>query len=126
MSTDKTIKEKPLSPMMQQYFDVKSQYPEPLLFFRVGDFYEMFDTDAQVAARELDITLTGRPEPSYPNGRMPMAGVPYRAVEAYLARLLAKGYSVAICEQVGVVMHALEQTGYADDTVVSFWGDRES
>ncbi len=89
--------------MMQQYFDVKSQYPEPLLFFRVGDFYEMFDTDAQVAARELDITLTGRPEPSYPNGRMPMAGVPYRAVEAYLARLLAKGYSVAICEQVGVV-----------------------
>ncbi|HMP53719.1 MAG TPA: DNA mismatch repair protein MutS, partial [Candidatus Melainabacteria bacterium] len=58
---------------------------------------------AQVAARELDITLTGRPEPSYPNGRMPMAGVPFRAVEPYLARLLAKGYSVAICEQVGVV-----------------------
>lgn len=103
MSTDKTIKEKPLSPMMQQYFDTKSQYPDSLLFFRVGDFYEMFDTDAQVAARELDITLTGRPEPSYPNGRMPMAGVPFRAVEPYLARLLAKGYSVAICEQVGVV-----------------------
>lgn len=89
--------------MMQQYFDTKSQYPDSLLFFRVGDFYEMFDTDAQVAARELDITLTGRPEPSYPNGRMPMAGVPFRAVEPYLARLLAKGYSVAICEQVGVV-----------------------
>ena len=104
MSTDKTTtKEKPLSPMMQQYFDVKSQYPDPLLFFRVGDFYELFDTDAQVAAKELDITLTGRPEPSHPNGRMPMAGVPFRAVEAYLARLLAKGYSVAICEQVGVV-----------------------
>lgn len=101
MSTGKS--EKALSPMMQQYFDIKSQYPEPLLFFRVGDFYEMFDTDAQVAAKELDITLTGRPEPSKSSGRMPMAGVPHRAVEAYLARLLAKGYSVAICEQVGVV-----------------------
>jgi len=88
--------------MMRQYWDIKSQYPESLVLFRVGDFYELFDTDAQVAARELDITLTGRPESSSPNGRMPMAGVPYRAVDAYLARLLAKGYSVAICEQVGV------------------------
>lgn len=91
-----------LSPMMRQYWDIKAQYPESLVLFRVGDFYELFDTDAQVAARELDITLTGRPESSSPNGRMPMAGVPYRAVDAYLARLLAKGYSVAICEQVGV------------------------
>jgi DNA mismatch repair protein MutS len=88
--------------MMRQYWDIKAQYPESLVLFRVGDFYELFDTDAQVAARELDITLTGRPETSSPNGRMPMAGVPYRAVDAYLARLLAKGYSVAICEQVGV------------------------
>lgn len=92
-----------LSPMMKQYFDTKANYPDSLLFFRVGDFYEMFDSDAKVAARELDITLTGRPEPSHPQGRMPMAGVPYRAAEAYLGRLLAKGYSVAICEQVGVV-----------------------
>lgn len=92
-----------LSPMMRQYWDVKSQYPDALLFFRVGDFYELFDSDAQVASRELDIMLTGRPEPNYPNGRCPMAGVPYRAYEAYVARLLAKGYSVAICEQVGVV-----------------------
>ncbi|MBZ0186970.1 MAG: hypothetical protein K8F91_12055, partial [Candidatus Obscuribacterales bacterium] len=91
-----------LSAMMKQYFDVKAQYPDALLFFRVGDFYEMFDTDAQVASRELDITLTGRPEPTYPAGRVPMAGVPYRAAEAYLSRLLAKGYCVAICEQVGV------------------------
>ncbi len=91
-----------LSPMMRQYWDIKAQYPESLVLFRVGDFYELFDTDAQVAARELDITLTGRPESSSPNGRMPMAGVPYRAVDAYLARLLSKGYSVAICEQVGV------------------------
>jgi len=92
-----------LSPMMRQYWDVKAQYPDALLFFRVGDFYEMFDTDAQVAARELDIVLTGRPEASYPNGRMPMAGVPYRSYEAYVAKLLGKGYSVAICDQVGIV-----------------------
>ncbi|MBX9667138.1 MAG: DNA mismatch repair protein MutS [Candidatus Obscuribacterales bacterium] len=102
-ASEKSEKVENLSPMMRQYWDVKAQYPESLLLFRVGDFYELFDTDARVAARELDITLTGRPEPSYPNGRMPMAGVPYRAVDAYLARLLAKGYSVAICEQVGVV-----------------------
>jgi DNA mismatch repair protein MutS len=92
-----------LSPMMRQYFDVKQAHPDCLLFFRVGDFYELFDTDAQVAARELDITLTSRPEASYPSGRMPMAGVPYRAYESYLARLIAKGYSVAICDQVGMV-----------------------
>ena len=92
-----------LSPMMRQYWDIKSQYPDALLFFRLGDFYELFEADAQVAARELDITLTGRPEPSSPNGRVPMAGVPFRAAELYLARLLAKGYSVAICEQVGLV-----------------------
>ena len=95
--------EQKLSPMMKQYWDVKAQYPDALLFFRVGDFYELFDSDAQVASRELDIMLTGRPEANYPNGRCPMAGVPYRAYEAYVARLLAKGYSVAICEQVGVV-----------------------
>ncbi len=92
-----------LSPMMRQYWDIKSQYPDALLFFRVGDFYELFDSDAQVAARELDITLTGRPEPSYATGRCPMAGVPFRAADLYLSRLLAKGYSVAICDQVGVV-----------------------
>ncbi len=92
-----------LTPMMKQYWDIKAQYPDALLFFRLGDFYELFDADAHVAARELDITLTGRPEPSYAGGRVPMAGVPYRSYEVYLARLLAKGYSVAVCEQVGVV-----------------------
>lgn len=96
-------KTRELTPLMRQYWDIKSQYPDFLVFFRVGDFYEMFDSDAQVAARELDITLTGRPESSYPGGRMPMAGVPARAVDAYLARLIQKGYSVAICEQVGIV-----------------------
>jgi DNA mismatch repair protein MutS len=92
-----------LSPMMRQYWDVKSQHPEALLFFRVGDFYELFDADAHVAARELDITLTSRPDPCYPNGRCPMAGVPVRAAEVYLGKLVGKGYSVAICDQVGVV-----------------------
>ena len=96
-------KTRELTPLMRQYWDIKSQYPDFLVFFRVGDFYEMFDSDAQVASRELDITLTGRPESSYPGGRMPMAGVPVRAVDAYLARLIQKGYSVAICEQVGIV-----------------------
>lgn len=91
------------SPLMRQYWDIKAQYPDALLFFRVGDFYELFDTDAHVASRELDITLTGRPEPSYPNGRVPMAGVPVRAHEVYVAKLLNKGFSVAICDQVGIV-----------------------
>lgn len=91
-----------ISPMMRQWWDIKSQHPDVLLFFRVGDFYELFDNDAHVGARELDITLTGRPDANYPGGRAPMAGVPVRAVELYLAKLLAKGYSVAICEQVGV------------------------
>ena len=92
-----------LSPMMRQYFDIKAQHPESLLFFRVGDFYEFYDTDAHVAARELDITLTGRAEASHPSGRMAMAGVPVRAHEVYLGKLVGKGYSVAICDQVGIV-----------------------
>jgi DNA mismatch repair protein MutS len=91
-----------LSPMMRQYWDVKSQHPDTLVFFRVGDFYELFDSDAQVAARELDITLTSRPEASYPNGRCPMAGVPVRAADLYLARMVGKGYSIAICDQIGI------------------------
>lgn len=94
-----------VSPMLRQYWDVKAEHPDSLLFFRVGDFYELFDTDAEVAARELDITLTGRPEPSFAHrgGRVPMAGVPVRSVESYVGRLISKGYAVAICEQVGVV-----------------------
>ncbi|MBX9690613.1 MAG: DNA mismatch repair protein MutS [Candidatus Obscuribacterales bacterium] len=92
-----------LSAMMQQYWELKSQNPDALLFFRVGDFYELFDEDAQVGARELDITLTSRPEPSYPGGRCPMAGVPFKAYESYAAKLIGKGYAVAFAEQVGVV-----------------------
>lgn len=92
-----------LSAMMQQFWGLKSQNPDALLFFRLGDFYELFDEDAHVGARELDITLTGRPEPSYPGGRVPMAGIPIKAYESYVAKLLQKGYSVAVAEQVGVV-----------------------
>lgn len=92
-----------LTPLMSQYKEVKGQHPDSLLFFRMGEFYELFEDDAVNAARLLDITLTARPEASYPNGRVPMAGVPVRSVELYLAKLLAKGLSVAICEQVGVV-----------------------
>lgn len=92
-----------LSPLMKQYREVKANHPDSLVLFRVGDFYELFDEDAQVAARELDITLTGRPEPSYEGGRVPMAGVPARSAEVYIAKLLSKGFSVAICEQVGIV-----------------------
>lgn len=97
-----TATTQPLTGMMRQYHDIKSQNPEALLFFRVGDFYELFGDDAQVGARELEITLTSRSESSSATGRMPMAGIPVKAYEAYVSKLIAKGYSVAICEQVGV------------------------
>jgi DNA mismatch repair protein MutS len=97
------VKETQLSPMMRQYWDVKAQHPDVLLLFRVGDFYETFETDAEVAARELGITLTGRPDSNHPNGRVPLAGVPVKSIDVYLAKLISKGYSVAICEQVGIV-----------------------
>ncbi|MEG2174581.1 MAG: DNA mismatch repair protein MutS [Oscillospiraceae bacterium] len=87
----------PLSPMMQQYFDIKKQHPDQLLFFRLGDFYEMFYDDAKVASRELDLVLTGRD--CGQEERAPMCGIPYHSCEAYIARLIQKGYKVAICEQ---------------------------
>ncbi|MEG2651995.1 MAG: DNA mismatch repair protein MutS [Ruthenibacterium sp.] len=86
-----------LSPMMQQYFAIKKQHPDKLLFFRLGDFYEMFFDDAILASKELELTLTGRD--CGQEERAPMCGVPYHACETYLARLIAKGYKVAICEQ---------------------------
>ncbi|MBM4425499.1 MAG: DNA mismatch repair protein MutS [Chloroflexi bacterium] len=82
----------------QQYLDIKKQYPHAIVFFRLGDFYETFDSDAELIARELDIVLTSR---EYTNQRVPMAGVPHHAVENYLARLIAKGFHIAICEQMG-------------------------
>src|SRR5215208_684872 len=88
-----------VSPARQQYLDIKREYPNTILFFRLGDFYETFDEDAELTARELDIVLTSR---SVGKGaRAPLAGIPYHAVENYLARLIEKGYHVAICEQIG-------------------------
>lgn len=87
------------TPMMQQYLRIKSEYPDMLLFYRMGDFYELFFDDAKHAAQLLDLTLTHRGQSA--NKPIPMAGVPYHAVENYLARLLKKGESVAICEQIG-------------------------
>ncbi len=86
-----------LSPMMQQYRQIKQQYPDTLLFFRLGDFYEMFFEDAQTASKELDLVLTGRD--CGQEERAPMCGVPYHSCDGYIARLIAKGYKVAICEQ---------------------------
>src|ERR671910_432561 len=87
------------TPMMQQYLRIKAEYSDMLVFYRMGDFYELFFDDAKRAAALLDITLTARGKSG--GNTIPMAGVPYHAVETYLARLVRKGESVAICEQIG-------------------------
>ena len=87
------------TPMMQQYLQIKAEYPDILLFYRMGDFYELFYDDARRAAELLDITLTRRGQSA--GEPIPMAGVPYHAVESYLARLVRLGQSIAICEQIG-------------------------
>ena len=87
------------TPLMQQYLRIKAEHPERLLFFRMGDFYELFYDDAKRAAKLLDITLTARGESA--GAPIPMAGLPYHAAEGYLARLVRLGESVAICEQIG-------------------------
>ena len=88
-----------LTPMMQQYLDIKAQNPDSILFFRLGDFYEMFNEDAKLVSKELDLTLTTRDRSKPPEERTPMCGVPYHSCDSYIARLIAKGYKVAICEQ---------------------------
>lgn len=87
------------TPMMRQYLAVKAEYPDMLVFYRMGDFYELFYQDAQSASRLLGITLTARGQSN--GAPIPMAGVPVQSAEGYLAKLLAKGLSVAICEQIG-------------------------
>ena len=87
--------------MMQQYLAIKADFPDTLLFYRMGDFYEMFYGDAEKAARLLDITLTARGQSA--GQPIPMAGVPFHAMEGYLAKLIRQGESVAICEQIGEV-----------------------
>ena len=86
-----------LTPMMQQYMETKKEYPDCILFYRLGDFYEMFFDDALIASKELEITLTGKN--CGLEERAPMCGVPYHSVDGYLNRLVSKGYKVAICEQ---------------------------
>ena len=87
------------TPMMQQYLKLKAQHPEILLFYRMGDFYELFYDDAKRASQLLDISLTKRGASA--GEPIPMAGIPYHAVENYLAKLVNQGESVAICEQIG-------------------------
>jgi DNA mismatch repair protein MutS len=90
--------EEDITPIRKQYLDVKRQYPGVIVLFRLGDFYETFDADAELVSRELEIVLTGR---NIAKGqRVPMAGIPFHAAEGYISRLISKGYHVAICEQV--------------------------
>ncbi|MFA4906427.1 MAG: DNA mismatch repair protein MutS [Candidatus Margulisiibacteriota bacterium] len=84
------------TPMVAQYREIKARHQDAILFYRLGDFYEMFNEDAELASRELDLTLTGRGKDE---NRMPMCGIPYHAAQGYIARLIEKGYKVAICEQ---------------------------
>ena len=91
--------EKELTPMKRQYNEIKERNQDCILFFRLGDFYEMFDEDARVAAKELDLTLTTRDRSKPKEEQTPMCGVPYHSVDSYIARLVQKGYKVAICEQ---------------------------
>ena len=86
-----------MTPMMEQYFEIKEQYKDYILFYRLGDFYEMFFDDAILASRELELTLTGRD--CGEAERAPMCGVPFHSSEGYIGRLIEKGYKVAICEQ---------------------------
>jgi DNA mismatch repair protein MutS len=85
------------TPFMQQYHSVKKQYPDCLVFYRMGDFYELFLEDAYIGARVLNITLTSKSAGK--EGKVPMAGIPYHAVDVYLTKLVKAGYKVAICEQ---------------------------
>ena len=88
-----------MTPLQKQYYEIKNEYPECLLFFRLGDFYELFDEDARVASRELDLTLTTRDRTKPPEEQMPMCGVPYHSADSYISRLIKRGFKVAVCEQ---------------------------
>ncbi|MCI8588104.1 MAG: DNA mismatch repair protein MutS, partial [Bacilli bacterium] len=87
-----------ISPMMKQYLEIKKQYEDTIIFFRLGDFYEMFFEDAVTASHELELTLTGKN--CGLEERVPMCGIPYHAYKAYLDKLIERGYKVAICEQI--------------------------
>ena len=89
------IKSEKLTPMMKQYFEVKQQYPDTLVFFRLGDFYELFYDDAKIVSNLLDLTLTRRGNQG--GEPVPMAGIPFHAADSYIARLLKMGRSIVIC-----------------------------
>ena len=86
-----------LSPMMKHYLEMKEKHPDAILFYRLGDFYEMFFEDAEIVSRELELTLTGKD--CGLEKRAPMCGIPHHAANNYIARLISNGYKVAICEQ---------------------------
>ena len=86
-----------ITPMMKQYLEIKERNKDCILFFRLGDFYEMFLEDAKLASKELDLTLTTRDRNKSAEEQIPMCGVPYHSCEGYIARLVSKGYNVAIC-----------------------------
>ena len=134
-----------ITPMMKQYLEIKEQNKDSILFFRLGDFYEMFNEDAQLASRELDLTLTTRDRGKAAEDQTPMCGIPYHSSDAYIARLIAKGYKVAICEQTedpalakGLVKRDIirvitpgtsstahaSTTGAATSSAASFWTGR--
>src|ERR687889_1893120 len=103
------------TPLMQQYRDIKSRHQDAILFFRMGEFYEMFYDDAEIASRVLGLTLTSRNNGGAAD--VPLAGVPVKAVQDYVRRLVARGYRVAVCEQVedpkvakGIVRRAVVET----------------
>jgi DNA mismatch repair protein MutS len=94
-----------VAPVRRQYLQIKQRFPDTILLFRIGDFYETFEEDAKIAARLLDITLTSREMGK--GVRVPLAGIPHHAAESYIARLVAAGQKVAICEQVGAAQRGL-------------------
>src|SRR6185312_15139407 len=88
------------TPARRQYLQIKSQHPDAILMYQVGDFYETFDEDAVIAARELQIVLTSR---AYGDAKIPLAGVPLHSLENYIGKLIQRGFKVAVCDQVGEV-----------------------
>ena len=96
---DRGTRDAAVVPMRRQYLQIKARFPDSILLFRLGDFYETFDDDAKIAAEVLDIVLTGREMGR--DLRVPMAGIPYHSADGYIARLIAAGHKIAVCEQIG-------------------------
>ena len=98
------------TPMRRQYEEIKSRYPDCMLLFRLGDFYEMFDEDAQTAADELDLMLTTRDRNKPPEEQTPMCGVPYHAANSYIKKLIDHGHKVAVCDQLEDPAHSMSHS----------------